>query len=177
MKHSCARAFRGFTIIELMVTIAIMAILTTIAVPSFRDMIMKNRVSAAASELVAAISLARTEAATRGTDVTLTAASVGGVVSWANGWKIEETGATITTIREHEPIPSVTATATPAVTTLTFNRLGGVDTATAIEITVDGCPAKFVGGKRTLEIKTNGRVLNEVNTRGDPTQLAKITCP
>ena len=57
---------RGFSLVELMVTITVAAILLAIAVPGFRDVIHRNRVSSASNELLASLSYARTEAITRG---------------------------------------------------------------------------------------------------------------
>jgi type IV fimbrial biogenesis protein FimT len=57
---------RGFTLLELMVTIAVVAIMATIAVPSFRDLIQNNRVTTQTNELVTALNFARTEAVKRG---------------------------------------------------------------------------------------------------------------
>jgi len=52
----------GFTLIELMVTLAVVAILMIIGVPSFETVINSNRLTSAANELVAAIQVARNEA-------------------------------------------------------------------------------------------------------------------
>lgn len=49
----------GFTLIELMITVAIMAIVLTLGVPSFRDFIMNNRITTQANEFVASIQTAR----------------------------------------------------------------------------------------------------------------------
>ncbi len=61
--------------IELMVTVAVMAIILALAAPSFRDFIINNRLTAQINDLVADISLARSEAASRGLRVTLCASS------------------------------------------------------------------------------------------------------
>lgn len=68
-------AASGFTLIELMVTVSVMAILLGLAAPSFRDFIINNRLTAQINDLVADISLARSEAASRGVRVTLCASA------------------------------------------------------------------------------------------------------
>ena len=60
---------RGFTLLELMVTVAVAAILTTVAVPGFRDLIQNNRVTTQTNELVTALNFARTEAVKRGRNI------------------------------------------------------------------------------------------------------------
>lgn len=52
----------GVTLVELMVTVAVLAIMTAIAYPSFNDVLRSNRVSTATNELVASLALARSEA-------------------------------------------------------------------------------------------------------------------
>jgi len=69
MKHPAPSAgglaARGFTMIELMVTLTVLAILLALAMPAFRDLILNNRLSTASSELQTALAQARSEAVTR----------------------------------------------------------------------------------------------------------------
>lgn len=53
---------RGFTAVELMVTVAVIAIVAALAAPSFNTMIQSSRLTAGANDLVAALQLARMEA-------------------------------------------------------------------------------------------------------------------
>jgi type IV fimbrial biogenesis protein FimT len=78
----------GFSLIETLVVIAIVAIAMAIAIPSFGSMMQKNRLSSAASALQVSLSLARSEAIKRGIDsrVTVTANTTAGV--WTNGWTV-----------------------------------------------------------------------------------------
>ncbi|WP_243041624.1 GspH/FimT family pseudopilin [Dyella sedimenti] len=62
---------RGFTLIELMVTLAVVAVLAIIAVPNFRDAIHRSAVSSASNALLADLSYARTEAVNRGQAVSV----------------------------------------------------------------------------------------------------------
>lgn len=61
------RPARGFTLLELMITIAVAAILVGLAVPSFQYVINVGRVTAPANELLAGVQVARMEAIRRGT--------------------------------------------------------------------------------------------------------------
>ena len=65
----------GFGLIELMIVIAIIAILTVIALPSYQRTIQRNRVITDANDLLAAINLARNEAVARGRPVTVCASA------------------------------------------------------------------------------------------------------
>lgn len=84
-------AMRGVTLIELLVTLSILVITVTVAVPSFMDFIARNRVRGVTSELMAALNLARSEAVRRGRPVSVcksadgaTCAGVG--TNWDSGW-------------------------------------------------------------------------------------------
>jgi type IV fimbrial biogenesis protein FimT len=61
---------RGFTIVELMVTVCLAAILFGFAIPSFRRMIVNNRLVTQTNDLIGAINYARSEAITQNTSVT-----------------------------------------------------------------------------------------------------------
>lgn len=61
----------GFSLLELMITVAVLAIVLAAGVPSFQSMVQRNRVVAAANELVAAMQIARAEAVRRNRRVAL----------------------------------------------------------------------------------------------------------
>lgn len=81
---------QGFTIIELMITVALIAIIAAIGIPSFKDLIASNRVVSSINELHAGLRLARVEAVKRNADVVFCTsadqASCGG--NWGDGWLI-----------------------------------------------------------------------------------------
>lgn len=77
--------------IELLVTIAIAAILLGLGVPSFIDFMVRNRLTTYNNDFVAALATARSEAIRRGTTVSVCKRSsdtscVGG--TWSNGWLV-----------------------------------------------------------------------------------------
>jgi prepilin-type N-terminal cleavage/methylation domain-containing protein len=71
--HFVGVRMRGVTLIELMVTIAVSAILLTIGVPSFNDMLQRNRASAEVNSWLSHLAFARSEAIKRGKVVALCA--------------------------------------------------------------------------------------------------------
>ena len=81
---SIRRTAAGFTMTELAVTIGVVGILATVAVPSFSSLIANQRAKAFASELYAALSETRSAAITLNQNVSVTAKSG----AWANGWQV-----------------------------------------------------------------------------------------
>ncbi|MDX8126290.1 GspH/FimT family pseudopilin [Methylomonas sp. OY6] len=78
---------KGFTLVELMVTIAIAGVLVGIAIPSFTSIISNNRLTTSANELVTALNLARSEAVKRGFQVTVRRKGATST-QWESGWDI-----------------------------------------------------------------------------------------
>lgn len=76
----------GFTLMELMVTIALAVILITVAVPSFIDIIRNNRLATQTNELVTALTLARSEAVKRAARVAVRPWST--ATGWTSGWAV-----------------------------------------------------------------------------------------
>jgi type IV fimbrial biogenesis protein FimT len=82
----------GFTLVELMVTLAVGAIILTIGVPALNSMMSSNRAAGNANDLVNALRLARSEAVKRGEGVTVCASDANNAVcsgaDWQNGWLV-----------------------------------------------------------------------------------------
>lgn len=74
---------RGFTLIELMVTVTIAMILVMLAAPSFNDLIQRNRMTSQANDLLSLFQYARSEAVKSGNDVAVI------VQSESDAWRAE----------------------------------------------------------------------------------------
>jgi type IV fimbrial biogenesis protein FimT len=93
---------KGFTMLELMITLSIAAILLAVAVPSYQSVMVQSRLTTQANELMTALHYARSEAVKRGVRVTIckssdgTACTSGG--SWQDGWLIFSDAGTTGTV-------------------------------------------------------------------------------
>ena len=63
---------KGFTLIELLIVVAVIAIITSLALPSYRSLIEKRQVTSSADQLSAFLSSAQTEAIKRNQEVAIT---------------------------------------------------------------------------------------------------------
>jgi len=77
---------RGFTLIELMVTVSVAAVLLAVAAPSFSRLIASNRITTQSNEFVGGLNLARAEAVRQGQGVSIRSESAG--IDFGTGWKV-----------------------------------------------------------------------------------------
>lgn len=78
---------RGFTIVEIMVAMLILAILIGFAVPTFRDAALSSRLTGYANDLLASAQIARSEAIKRNAVVTLCISTDGSTCADEGGWE------------------------------------------------------------------------------------------
>ncbi|MFT3756866.1 MAG: GspH/FimT family pseudopilin [Pseudoxanthomonas sp.] len=169
----------GFTLLELMITLAVLAILVALAAPSFQNTLRSNRVATATNELLASLNLARTEAI-RSTNSAGVCASTGGTAcdggDWNAGWMVwTDVGSsgigtyesTDTLVRYTQPKAKVQIDL-PAAASISFDRRGRMSArdgtggllasgAQSLALKPDTCPTglEFV---RTLTVGVVGQV-------------------
>ena len=168
------RKARGFTLIEMMTAIFILAVLVALAVPSFRDASLSSKLSGFANDVVASTQLARSEAIKRNVTVTMCASSDGATCDdpdgWEAGWIVvaDLDGANEALVQHHHPLPDE----------FRMRQTGGVASVlfpptvvAANEVTLTVCRAEPEGSQERLVTITAAR-----NARVT-TPTAAIDCP
>jgi type IV fimbrial biogenesis protein FimT len=78
---------RGFTLVELLMSVTLLGILTAVAVPSFKSALLGSRLSTFASSFMATAQLARSEAIKRNAAVTMCPSANGQSCAVSGGWQ------------------------------------------------------------------------------------------
>jgi len=145
---------RGFTFLELMITVTVAGILSMMAFPSFVTMTKNNRLTTQANDFILALNLTRSEAVKRGTPTTITAS--GG--TWSNGWTVAH--ATAGTLRIGDALQdSMILTNDNTNTVITYSSSGtAAGTPTAAPGIFELCDDRTEEIGRQISISTTGRV-------------------
>lgn len=141
----------GFTLIELMVTIAIVAILIALAFPSFEGSFRSNRLATTSNEIMGSIALARSEAVRTSRDSMLCASSDGATCGddWNQGWLIavdeDQNGSFEQVVRyvQGDPRMAISAEGGASDTEIVFDSRGRPDNdgvARVFTVSPDTCP-------------------------------------
>ena len=141
---------QGLTLIELMITIVIAAILLSIAIPSFNHLIQRNRITTYANEMATTVNLARSEAIKRGTSIVITSAAGN---DWSQGWNLNivSSGDLLRTA----PALDGDSTFTSGVGSVTFNSRGFTTLGALASWNL--CNANVETGRR-ITIAITGRI-------------------
>lgn len=155
---------QGFTLVELMVALAVAAVLAAIAAPAFDQLTLGSKLRTQANELAAGALLARSEAIKRNQTVTLCASSDGAtcVGAWANGWIVRTTGGAV--LRAHGAAPSGFLVKSGVITSIVFQP-SGVGTTSAT-LTVCRATPSVGGQERVVSISATGRATVSKTTTG-----------
>lgn len=160
------RKHDGFTLMELMLALAVMGILLGIALPAVNSWVASAKVKSAVSDLYSSIIKARSEALKRNRDIV-----VGPVAAWPDGWTVK-LGAT--TLAQQQATSGVTivvlqrsgTTWSENTGSLTFKPTGRVDVAAeqiAFVVSAIG------SGSRCVDISPSGRPSVRVDADGSTT--------
>ena len=117
---------RGFTLIELMIALAIGSLLMILGVPSFTDFLRNSEIRSVTESLVNGLRLARTEATNRNLQVRFTLLGAG--ATWT-GWTVDQVNPAVN-IQAYSKAEGGTHTAVASTistaTSITFNGLGRI---------------------------------------------------
>jgi type IV fimbrial biogenesis protein FimT len=178
---------KGFTLVELLITIVVISILLATAVPSFMQAIKNNRVTGQANSFVVSTQMARNEAVKRGAGTTICAANAdmnacSGSNDWSTGWII------FSDLNRDGAINTSTGTATSGTTCLETEDclLGTIDGPEKITLTAGSSDIRFLptgqtaNGPVTFTLKADdceySQERNIIITLQGHTSITEQTC-
>jgi type IV fimbrial biogenesis protein FimT len=183
MSESLAQTHRpfslGFTMIELMITLSIVAILVGLAAPSLRETIMNIRITGQTNDLMSDLAFARSEAAKRNVPVVVCPSADGETCSagaWNQGWLVypdtnvsgtkqaNDDEKALKNRRALEGPNTLTLTCAPSADSVTYRPTGTTGSPSAIFTLCD--TRTTVNAGRTIAINATGRAIS-----------ARVTCP
>ena len=176
---------RGFTMIEMLMTIAIAGILTALAVPSFRFITNSNRIASEVNGLLGDLQLARAQAIRDGRNVTVCQSTDGtnctNSTSWQLGWIVFSDPTNVgvwdaneTYIRKQKIFSGTDGFVASNNQPITFNRQGyavGLPAAGTVLTLQDS--TNNAAWTRCLVINFSGQMTSE--RAGDPNNV--VPCP
>jgi type IV fimbrial biogenesis protein FimT len=151
----------GFTLVEMLATVSVLVILTSLAAVSMSATVNNNKIYATQTELLASLALARSEAARRGVNVVLSATAPTTTNAFAGGWRVwvDQAGSgnfesADTVLRIHEPVAGTIVVGDGSTTAIGFTPMGFLSQNGAIAVKVCAADASVPG--YNISIQPNG---------------------
>jgi len=150
---------RAFTLIELMVTISVLAVVIALAAPSFSTMLRENRLAALSTELQGAMQLARSEAVKRRENITVCRSNAAqsaceNGTNWGVGWLITRmNGVNVQVLKVWDPVQGTVVTGPNAGITFRSNGMSSSAAAESWSVTDSSCSGDQ---KRTISVNITG---------------------
>jgi type IV fimbrial biogenesis protein FimT len=140
---------RGFTIIELMITVLLLGVMLTIAVPSFSAIFKQNRLAAQTNTILSSLNYARGETINQNTNVVLAPITAG--TNWSAGWTTSVNG---TVLRNFEGFENAALTSSQA--TISYRANGTIlpPPLPATNITLTVIPTDCPTGNSDIRVIT-----------------------
>lgn len=157
------RIHAGFTLVEVMIVVAILGTVMAFGVPAMRDLLANQRMKSASFDLVVTAMFARSEAVKRGIPIYVAAPSG----SLTSGWCVQLTSTTAcspsapdltVTMRVQKPASGVTYSFISGSAPISFNRAGRLGSQIKIQIVDDELAAL----KRCVTIDVGGTARSAV---------------
>ncbi len=149
----------GFTLLELLITIAVVAIIASYGVPGFQSLMANSRSVTHTNDLITALNLGRSEATRRGTAIDVCASSDASTCSgsndWSTGWVVRTTAGVV--LRTWPERSGGGGVATGNVSSVQFQARGSLPPAAAPQLAVQ-LPHCSGTGRRNITINVAGRI-------------------
>ncbi len=146
----------GFTLVELMFTVVVLAILAVAALPSFRSFLAAQRIKNTSFDIIAMLTLTRSEAMKRNVQISATPVSN----DWARGWAVAAPDGTVIS-QKNAIAGAITITcfqgnplAVQPCSPVRYDASGRAGTAQSIQITAADAAAS---SQRCIGIDLSGR--------------------
>ena len=159
-------AQHGFTLIELMVTIALLAIIMSLAVPSFQQTIASTKLTSTSTDLYSSLLQARADAISQGERMTVCKSSdgssciVGTKTTWSIGWItfVDSTRSVNPTVDAGETVTYIVQATDPAITVS-----GNGSLVNYVSFSADGKSKQISGGFQsgTIRICSSSSALSD----------------
>lgn len=174
--HRPSSLCSGFSLIELLVTIALIGVVLTVAAPNFRDFLLNTRLTSQTNEFVLALAYAKSEAVKRNRTVTVCSrasnTACAASTTWDTGWLVfvdtnsngaRDAGEDILQVRDAlEGNNSLRAGARQRVT---FNNSGY---SPGFNDTFRLCDGRGIADARSIVVSLQGRVTSQIGAMACP---------